>query len=53
MEIHLDGKRVEVPEGSCLGDLLPGWDWQCSAAIIRPAVEEALAGPLRRSLWTV
>jgi len=40
MEIHLDGKRVEVPEGSCLGDLLPGWDWQCSAAIIRPAVEE-------------
>ncbi|WOX57795.1 methyl-coenzyme M reductase-associated protein Mmp3 [Methanoculleus receptaculi] len=43
MEIHLDGKRVEVPEGSSLGDLLLGWDWQCSVAIIRPRVEEGAA----------
>ncbi|MDI6866298.1 methanogenesis marker 3 protein [Methanoculleus sp.] len=43
MEIQLDGKRVEVPEGSSLGDLLPGWDWHCSVAVIRPRVEEDVA----------
>ncbi|NLB01439.1 MAG: methanogenesis marker 3 protein [Methanomicrobiales archaeon] len=40
MEIHLDGQRVLVPEGSRLGDLLPERDERCSVAIIRPALVE-------------
>ncbi|KLK88340.1 methanogenesis marker protein 3 [Methanoculleus sediminis] len=40
MEIHLDGKRVLVPEGSRLGDLLPAWDERFSVAVIRPALVE-------------
>ncbi|MDV2480648.1 methanogenesis marker 3 protein [Methanoculleus sp. Wushi-C6] len=43
MEIHLDGKRVEVPAGSRLGDLLPEWDFRFSVAVIRPALEEDAA----------
>lgn len=42
MEIHLDGKRVQVPAGSRLGDL-PGRDERCSVAVIRPALEEDAA----------
>lgn len=41
MEVHLDGKRVEVSAGSRLGDLLPGRDPRCSVAVIRPVLEEA------------
>jgi putative methanogenesis marker protein 3 len=41
MEIHLDGKRVEVSEGTRLGDVLIGRDPRCSIAVIRPAFEEA------------
>ncbi|MDK2989462.1 MAG: hypothetical protein PWR16_991 [Methanoculleus sp.] len=43
MEILLDGKRVVVPAGSRLGDLLPGRDERCSVAVIRPALEEDAA----------
>lgn len=43
MEIHLDGQRVEAPAGSRLGDLLPGRDFRCSVAVIRPALEEDTA----------
>jgi len=43
MEIHLDGKRVQVPAGSRLGDLLPEWDFRYSVAVIRPALEEDAA----------
>lgn len=40
MEIHLDGKRISVPAGSLLGDLLPERDEECSVAVIRPALVE-------------
>ncbi len=43
MEIHLDGERLEVPEGTRLGDLLPDRDPRCSVAVIRPAEVEAAA----------
>ncbi|MCM2464715.1 methyl-coenzyme M reductase-associated protein Mmp3 [Methanoculleus oceani] len=43
MEILLDGKHILVPAGSRLGDLLPGWDFRCSVAVIRPALEEDAA----------
>lgn len=43
MEIHLDGKPVEAPAGSRLGDLLPDRDARESVAIIRPALEEDAA----------
>jgi len=43
MEIHLDGRHVEAPAGSRLGDLLPGWDFRCSVAVVRPALEEGAA----------
>ncbi len=41
MEVFLDGRCVEVPAGSRLGDLLPDRDPACSVAIIRPVLEEA------------
>lgn len=92
IEVHLDGKQLQIPEGSRLSDLLPDRDPGCSVAVIKPVLEEetesqevrlatsvgdiiievadpglvprllrpdiaeaptALAGPLRRSLWTV
>ncbi len=40
MEFHLDGKRISVPAGSLLGDLLPERDEECSVAVIRPALVE-------------
>ncbi len=43
MEIHLDGERIEVPAGACLGDILPGRDARCSVAVIRPALGEDTA----------
>ncbi|WFN34676.1 methanogenesis marker 3 protein [Methanogenium sp. S4BF] len=36
-EIRLDGERLEVPEGTLLGDLIPGHPTECSVAVIRPA----------------
>jgi putative methanogenesis marker protein 3 len=41
MEIYLDGERIDVPEGTLLGDLLPKRDKRCTVAIIRHAEEEA------------
>ncbi|GLI45843.1 methanogenesis marker 3 protein [Methanoculleus bourgensis] len=40
MEVLLDGKRVQVPEGSRLSDLLPDRDPRFSVAVIRPVLEE-------------
>ena len=40
MEVLLDGKRVLIPEGSRLSDLLPDRDPECSVAVIRPVLEE-------------
>ncbi|WP_342770344.1 MULTISPECIES: methyl-coenzyme M reductase-associated protein Mmp3 [unclassified Methanoculleus] len=40
MKIDLDGKAVEMPSGSRLGDLLPGRDVRCSVAVIRPMIAE-------------
>ncbi len=37
MEIHLDGKMMEVPEDITLDSLLPDRDPRCAVAIIRPA----------------
>lgn len=40
IEVLLDGKRVQIPEGSRLSDLLPHRDPECSVAVIRPVLEE-------------
>ncbi len=45
MEIHLDGKKMEVGEGTTLATLLPGQDPRCSVAIIRPAEVTAETTP--------
>jgi putative methanogenesis marker protein 3 len=37
VEIHLDGKKREVKEGTTLNDLLPDRDPRCAVAVIRPA----------------
>ncbi|MDD1674457.1 MAG: methanogenesis marker 3 protein [Methanomicrobiales archaeon] len=42
MEIHLDGNRVSVPEGTLLRDLLPGWDACCAVAVVLPAEAKAM-----------
>ncbi len=41
MEVHLDGDRRVVPEGTLLSDLLPDRDSRCTIAVIRPAREDA------------
>ncbi|MDI6720529.1 MAG: methanogenesis marker 3 protein [Methanomicrobiales archaeon] len=41
MEIHLDGKRVEVDAGATLQDILPGRDPRCAVAVIVPRAAEA------------
>ncbi len=41
MEIYLDGERIDVPEGTLLGDLLPEREKRCIVAVIRPVEEEA------------
>jgi hypothetical protein len=38
--IHLDGKRMEVSQGSTLGSILSGHPPECCAAIIRPITQE-------------
>ncbi|MFA5332032.1 MAG: methanogenesis marker 3 protein [Methanoregula sp.] len=38
--IHLDGEKREVPAGTALAALLPGYPKGCSVAIIRPATKE-------------
>lgn len=40
IEVLLDKRRVQVPKGSRLSDLLPDRDPGCSAAVIRPVLEE-------------
>jgi putative methanogenesis marker protein 3 len=41
VEIHLDGKQVEIGDGATLRDLLPERDPLCSVAVILPAVAES------------
>lgn len=48
MEIHLDGRKVEVKEGSKLDDVLPNRDPKCSVAIIRPGEAKAEQTPFVR-----
>jgi putative methanogenesis marker protein 3 len=48
VEIHLDGKKMEVGEGTTLATLLPGQDPRCSVAIIRPAEVTAETTPFVR-----
>ncbi len=38
--IHLDGKRMEVKEGSTIGSVIPLHPRGCSVAIIRPSTQE-------------
>jgi len=38
--IHLDGKRMEIGQGSTLGSILNGHPRECSVAIIRPVTQE-------------
>ncbi len=38
--IHLDGKRMEIGEGSTLKSILSGHEPGCCVAIIRPAIKE-------------
>ena len=40
IEVHLDGKQLQIPEGSRLSDLLPDRDPGCSVAVIKPVLEE-------------
>ncbi|HDR73636.1 MAG TPA: methanogenesis marker 3 protein [Methanoculleus sp.] len=42
IEIHLDGTRLELQEGTTLGDILPARKKKCCVAIVRP-VEAELA----------
>jgi putative methanogenesis marker protein 3 len=39
--IHLDGTRLEMPEGTTLQDIVPNLDTACSIVVIRPGEEEA------------
>lgn len=48
MEIHLDGRRVEVRRGATLSEVLPDRDPRCSVAVIRPAPEKAERTPFIR-----
>ncbi|MDH7593432.1 MAG: methanogenesis marker 3 protein [Methanomicrobiales archaeon] len=48
MQIHLDGKLVEVPVGSTLAELIPDRDPRCSVAVIRPAPEKEEKTPFIR-----
>lgn len=41
MPITLDGERVEVPDGSTLRNIIPGWDTSCCVAIISPGARES------------
>jgi putative methanogenesis marker protein 3 len=38
--IHLDGKRMEISQGSTLGSILIGHPPECCAAVIRPITQE-------------
>jgi putative methanogenesis marker protein 3 len=40
IEIHLDGTRLEIGEGTTLGDILPRRKKSCSVAIVRPVKAE-------------
>ncbi len=52
MEIHLDGKRMEVREETTLGALLPDRDLRCAVAIIRPAEAAQAKTPFIRLVTT-
>jgi putative methanogenesis marker protein 3 len=52
MEIHLDGKKMEVKEGITLDILLPDRDPQCAVAIIRPAETAKEQTPFIRLVTT-
>ncbi|QSZ67183.1 methanogenesis marker 3 protein [Methanofollis aquaemaris] len=41
MQILLDGRQVDLPEGATLGDLLPDREREFVVAVIRPATREA------------
>jgi len=41
MEIILDGERLKIDEGTCLGDVLPERDPVCCVAVIRHVEEES------------
>jgi putative methanogenesis marker protein 3 len=40
--VHLDGTRMELPEGATLGTIIPDIDKTCSVAVIRPASAESV-----------
>lgn len=40
ISIHLDGKRLDLPDGSRLSSVLTGHPADCAVAIIRPATQE-------------
>ena len=42
-EIHLDGERLEVPDGAVLGDIIPTHPPECSVAVIRTVETESAA----------
>lgn len=39
--VHLDGTRMELPEGATLGTIIPDIESSCSVAVIRPATAES------------
>ena len=50
ISIHLNGRRVEVPEGATLGSILPDHPSDCCIAVIRPSSQQTSeTGSLRLS----
>ena len=41
VEVHLDGTRMELEEGTTLADILPERELECCVAVIRPSEVES------------